>query len=86
MVTDAVLERFKDLYALLGSFFNVSSSLCSILPEEKPVGFRLKPPTLIHGQAPSSGWCLLFFCLFHLKLSHTGFTEMENRLNQTYNL
>uniref|UniRef100_A0A4W4HDQ0 Ran-binding protein 3 n=1 Tax=Electrophorus electricus TaxID=8005 RepID=A0A4W4HDQ0_ELEEL len=22
-------------------------------PEEKPVGFRLKPPTLIHGQAPS---------------------------------
>ncbi|XP_041752710.1 ran-binding protein 3 [Coregonus clupeaformis] len=24
-------------------------------PEEKPVGFRLKPPTLIHGQAPSSG-------------------------------
>uniref|UniRef100_A0A1A8LFX3 Ran-binding protein 3 n=3 Tax=Nothobranchius TaxID=28779 RepID=A0A1A8LFX3_9TELE len=24
-------------------------------PEEKPVGFRLKPPTLIHGKAPSSG-------------------------------
>ncbi|XP_034038928.1 ran-binding protein 3b isoform X2 [Thalassophryne amazonica] len=24
-------------------------------PEEKPSGFRLKPPTLIHGQAPSSG-------------------------------
>ncbi|XP_028328590.1 ran-binding protein 3-like isoform X2 [Gouania willdenowi] len=24
-------------------------------PEGKPVGFRLKPPTLIHGQAPSSG-------------------------------
>uniref|UniRef100_A0A3B4ALC5 RanBD1 domain-containing protein n=1 Tax=Periophthalmus magnuspinnatus TaxID=409849 RepID=A0A3B4ALC5_9GOBI len=24
-------------------------------PEEKPTGFRLKPPTLIHGQAPSSG-------------------------------
>uniref|UniRef100_A0A8C8J499 RanBD1 domain-containing protein n=1 Tax=Oncorhynchus tshawytscha TaxID=74940 RepID=A0A8C8J499_ONCTS len=24
-------------------------------PDEKPVGFRLKPPTLIHGQAPSSG-------------------------------
>ncbi|XP_051554610.1 ran-binding protein 3-like isoform X4 [Myxocyprinus asiaticus] len=23
-------------------------------PEEKPVGFRLKPPTLIHGQAPSA--------------------------------
>ncbi|XP_012724967.1 ran-binding protein 3b isoform X4 [Fundulus heteroclitus] len=23
-------------------------------PEEKPMGFRLKPPTLIHGQAPSS--------------------------------
>ncbi|XP_055740163.1 ran-binding protein 3-like isoform X1 [Salvelinus fontinalis] len=23
-------------------------------PDEKPVGFRLKPPTLIHGQAPSS--------------------------------
>uniref|UniRef100_A0A8C4ZEW1 Ran-binding protein 3 n=1 Tax=Gadus morhua TaxID=8049 RepID=A0A8C4ZEW1_GADMO len=27
-------------------------------PEEKPVGFRLKPPTLIHGQAPSSGKAL----------------------------
>uniref|UniRef100_A0A8C7LXE1 Ran-binding protein 3 n=1 Tax=Oncorhynchus mykiss TaxID=8022 RepID=A0A8C7LXE1_ONCMY len=25
-------------------------------PEEKPVGFRLKPPTLIHGKAPSSGY------------------------------
>ncbi|XP_024292047.1 ran-binding protein 3 isoform X6 [Oncorhynchus tshawytscha] len=24
--------------------------------EEKPVGFRLKPPTLIHGKAPSSGY------------------------------
>ncbi|CAB1314053.1 unnamed protein product [Coregonus sp. 'balchen'] len=24
-------------------------------PEEKTVGFRLKPPTLIHGQAPSAG-------------------------------
>ncbi|XP_058647088.1 ran-binding protein 3a [Onychostoma macrolepis] len=24
-------------------------------PEEKTVGFRLKPPTLIHGQAPSTG-------------------------------
>ncbi|KPP67796.1 ran-binding protein 3-like [Scleropages formosus] len=24
-------------------------------PEEKSVGFRLKPPTLIHGQAPSAG-------------------------------
>uniref|UniRef100_A0A8C9SCP2 Ran-binding protein 3 n=1 Tax=Scleropages formosus TaxID=113540 RepID=A0A8C9SCP2_SCLFO len=24
-------------------------------PEEKPFGFRLKPPTLIHGQAPSAG-------------------------------
>ncbi|XP_043910749.1 ran-binding protein 3 [Protopterus annectens] len=24
-------------------------------PEEKGVGFRLKPPTLIHGQAPSTG-------------------------------
>ncbi|XP_066503274.1 ran-binding protein 3a [Hoplias malabaricus] len=24
-------------------------------PEEKVVGFRLKPPTLIHGQAPSAG-------------------------------
>ncbi|XP_063057234.1 ran-binding protein 3a isoform X4 [Engraulis encrasicolus] len=24
-------------------------------PEEKAVGFRLKPPTLIHGQAPSAG-------------------------------
>ncbi|XP_015221046.1 ran-binding protein 3 isoform X4 [Lepisosteus oculatus] len=25
-------------------------------PEEKTVGFRLKPPTLIHGQAPSAGY------------------------------
>ncbi|XP_041085701.1 ran-binding protein 3-like isoform X1 [Polyodon spathula] len=25
-------------------------------PEEKTVGFRLKPPTLIHGQAPSTGY------------------------------
>ncbi|XP_039194454.1 ran-binding protein 3 isoform X1 [Crotalus tigris] len=24
-------------------------------PEEKSIGFRLKPPTLIHGQAPSAG-------------------------------
>ncbi|XP_028672387.1 ran-binding protein 3a isoform X1 [Erpetoichthys calabaricus] len=24
-------------------------------PEEKTIGFRLKPPTLIHGQAPSAG-------------------------------
>uniref|UniRef100_A0A4W5PY08 Uncharacterized protein n=1 Tax=Hucho hucho TaxID=62062 RepID=A0A4W5PY08_9TELE len=24
-------------------------------PEEKTVGFRLKPPTLIHGQAPRAG-------------------------------
>lgn len=32
------------------------------------MGFRLKPPTLIHGQAPSSGWCLksrAFFVVFH---------------------
>lgn len=30
---------------------------CFIFPpsEEKTVGFRLKPPTLIHGQAPSAG-------------------------------
>lgn len=25
--------------------------------EEKTVGFRLKPPTLIHGQAPRAGGC-----------------------------
>ncbi|XP_048115575.1 ran-binding protein 3b isoform X6 [Alosa alosa] len=35
-----------------------TSSLTQFPPsnsEEKPVGFRLKPPTLIHGQAPSAG-------------------------------
>ena len=32
---------------------------CFVLVEEKSSGFRLKPPTLIHGQAPSAGGCLL---------------------------
>lgn len=30
---------------------------CLVLVEEKSSGFRLKPPTLIHGQAPSAGRC-----------------------------
>ncbi|KAJ8362550.1 hypothetical protein AAFF_G00369630 [Aldrovandia affinis] len=32
-----------------------SEPACAGLAEEKTVGFRLKPPTLIHGQAPSTG-------------------------------
>uniref|UniRef100_A0A3Q4GKC8 Ran-binding protein 3 n=1 Tax=Neolamprologus brichardi TaxID=32507 RepID=A0A3Q4GKC8_NEOBR len=36
-------------------FLNFCFFLWFVTPEEKPVGFRLKPPTLIHGQAPSSG-------------------------------
>uniref|UniRef100_A0A3Q3DQI8 Ran-binding protein 3 n=1 Tax=Hippocampus comes TaxID=109280 RepID=A0A3Q3DQI8_HIPCM len=35
-----------------------TSSFPPLHSEEKPVGFRLKPPTLIHGQAPSSGLCV----------------------------
>lgn len=34
-------------------------SFCLVLAEEKSSGFRLKPPTLIHGQAPSAGRCPL---------------------------
>lgn len=44
------------LYYLYRLSFHFSYS------EEKPVGFRLKPPTLIHGQAPSSGQCQQSFC------------------------
>uniref|UniRef100_A0A3Q2QKC1 Ran-binding protein 3 n=1 Tax=Fundulus heteroclitus TaxID=8078 RepID=A0A3Q2QKC1_FUNHE len=36
-------------------YVNICLRFCSVSPEEKPMGFRLKPPTLIHGQAPSSG-------------------------------
>lgn len=35
------------------------------------MGFRLKPPTLIHGQAPSSGECLISTNTF----SYTALTE-----------
>lgn len=48
----------------LGSFFHDYPLLFSVSSEEKPVGFRLKPPTLIHGQAPSSGWCFRLPSLF----------------------
>lgn len=46
-----------------GKVFTVTLSLLSFFcSEEKPVGFRLKPPTLIHGQAPSSGQCRKSLC------------------------
>lgn len=43
-------EKKTDFY-LRNFFFFAALTLL----EEKPVGFRLKPPTLIHGQAPSAG-------------------------------
>lgn len=57
---------FPSLYFFYRLSFHFSCS------EEKPVGFRLKPPTLIHGQAPSSGQCRkvfvsefnVFLCVF----------------------
>lgn len=33
----------------------MSLQFCILLLEEKSSGFRLKPPILIHGQAPSAG-------------------------------
>lgn len=38
-------------------FFFFFFIFCLVLVEEKSSGFRLKPPTLIHGQAPSAGRC-----------------------------
>lgn len=58
--------------ATLRTVFKVCLLLCSFSPEEKPVQFRLKPPTLIHGQAPSSGWCLssvIFSVWYYLTLT-----------------
>ncbi|XP_072450107.1 ran-binding protein 3-like isoform X3 [Chiloscyllium punctatum] len=37
------------------SFCQTAASNSDSEPDEKNVGFRLKPPTLIHGQAPSAG-------------------------------
>ncbi|XP_064424681.1 ran-binding protein 3 isoform X2 [Latimeria chalumnae] len=37
------------------SFSQPSTGNSDSEPEERSVGFRLKPPTLIHGQAPSAG-------------------------------
>uniref|UniRef100_A0A8D0H263 Uncharacterized protein n=1 Tax=Sphenodon punctatus TaxID=8508 RepID=A0A8D0H263_SPHPU len=37
------------------SFCEPSAGNSDSEPEEKSSGFRLKPPTLIHGQAPSAG-------------------------------
>ncbi|XP_067872523.1 ran-binding protein 3-like isoform X4 [Heterodontus francisci] len=37
------------------SFCQAAASNSDSEPDEKNVGFRLKPPTLIHGQAPSAG-------------------------------
>lgn len=51
-----------------------------MLTEEKPVGFRLKPPTLIHGQAPSSGWSLLLLFLHVYDICQM---EMLLELNST---
>ncbi|XP_055514311.1 ran-binding protein 3-like isoform X1 [Leucoraja erinacea] len=37
------------------SFCQAAASNSDSEPDEKNIGFRLKPPTLIHGQAPSTG-------------------------------
>ncbi|XP_056600507.1 ran-binding protein 3b isoform X1 [Triplophysa dalaica] len=56
------LTQFPPSHSVSKNNIFMPSSLCQSPtgnsdsePEEKPVGFRLKPPTLIHGQAPSSG-------------------------------
>lgn len=56
------LTQFPPSHSVPKNNIFMPSSLCQSPtgnsdsePEEKPVGFRLKPPTLIHGQAPSSG-------------------------------
>ncbi|XP_077078059.1 ran-binding protein 3b isoform X6 [Siphateles boraxobius] len=55
------LTQFPPSHSVPKNNIFMPSSLCQSPtgnsdsePEEKPVGFRLKPPTLIHGQAPSS--------------------------------
>ncbi|XP_064197411.1 ran-binding protein 3-like isoform X2 [Anguilla rostrata] len=45
----------KNNVFLPASFCQSSTGNSDSEPEEKTVGFRLKPPTLIHGQAPSAG-------------------------------
>uniref|UniRef100_A0A672QSA9 Ran-binding protein 3-like n=1 Tax=Sinocyclocheilus grahami TaxID=75366 RepID=A0A672QSA9_SINGR len=56
------LTQFPPSHSVPKNNIFMPSSLCQSPtgnsdsePEEKPVGFRLKPPTLIHGQAPSAG-------------------------------
>ncbi|XP_017351570.2 ran-binding protein 3b isoform X2 [Ictalurus punctatus] len=56
------LTQFPPAHAVSKNNVFMPSSFCQSPtgnsdsePEEKPVGFRLKPPTLIHGQAPSAG-------------------------------
>uniref|UniRef100_A0A672KJY4 Ran-binding protein 3 n=1 Tax=Sinocyclocheilus grahami TaxID=75366 RepID=A0A672KJY4_SINGR len=55
------LTQFPPSHSVPKNNIFMPSSLCQSPtgnsdsePEEKPVGFRLKPPTLIHGQAPSA--------------------------------
>ncbi|XP_051527990.1 ran-binding protein 3-like isoform X1 [Myxocyprinus asiaticus] len=56
------LTQFPPAYSVSKNNVFMTSSFCQSPtansdsePEEKTVGFRLKPPTLIHGQAPSAG-------------------------------
>ncbi|XP_051958012.1 ran-binding protein 3a [Xyrauchen texanus] len=56
------LTQFPPAYSVYKNNVFMPSSFCQSPtansdsdPEEKTVGFRLKPPTLIHGQAPSAG-------------------------------
>ncbi|TRY55208.1 hypothetical protein DNTS_032681 [Danionella cerebrum] len=56
------LTQFPPSHSVPKNNIFMPSSLCQSPtgnsdsePDEKPVGFRLKPPTLIHGQAPSAG-------------------------------
>ncbi|XP_067218976.1 ran-binding protein 3b isoform X7 [Chanodichthys erythropterus] len=58
------LTQFPPSHSVPKNNIFMPSSLCQSPtgnsdsePEEKPVGFRLKPPTLIHGQAPSAVGC-----------------------------
>ncbi|KAG9332217.1 hypothetical protein JZ751_015508 [Albula glossodonta] len=48
-------EVSKNNVFLPSSFCQSPTGNSDSEPEEKTVGFRLKPPTLIHGQAPSAG-------------------------------
>ncbi|XP_056148941.1 ran-binding protein 3b isoform X3 [Lampris incognitus] len=60
--TSSLTQQFPPSHSVPKNNVFMPSSFCQSPtgnsdsePEEKPVGFRLKPPTLIHGQAPSSG-------------------------------